>query len=106
MLTKTLEKIKDKSVYIEIFGLGYVGFPLAIRLAKSGLKVIGIDVNKNRIERLKKNQLLGSEINLKTEFLEIYTNSLVPFIYDCQNKIKRDLKSKTILNYLGDYNSK
>ena len=69
-LTKTLEKIKDKSVYIEIFGLGYVGFPLAIRLAKSGLKVIGIDVNKNRIERLKKNQLLGSEINLKTEFLE------------------------------------
>ena len=42
----------------------------------------------------------------KNRFHEIYTNSLVPFIYDCQNKIKRDLKSKTILNYLGDYNSK
>jgi len=74
ILSKTLEKIKDKSVNIEIFGLGYVGLPLAIRLAKSALKVIGIDVNKNRIERLKKNQLLGSEINLKTDFLESFQN--------------------------------
>ena len=70
MLTKTLEKIKDKSVYIEIFGLGYVGFPLAIRLASVGLKVVGIDTNSQRIERLKNNHLMDSELHLQNEFFE------------------------------------
>ena len=37
----------------------------------------------------------------KDRFQEIYQNSLVPFIYDCQNKISQNSKSKTILNYLG-----
>jgi len=59
-----------ENIRIEIFGLGYVGFPLAIRLATAGLKVIGIDVNSRRIDRLKNNDLMDSEISLKNEFLE------------------------------------
>lgn len=73
-LQKTLEHVKKKSFVIEIYGLGYVGFPLAVRLAKSGNKVKGIDVNENRINRLKKNELLDSEINLKLEFMESIRN--------------------------------
>lgn len=69
-LGRTLEDFKTKQISIEIFGLGYVGFPLAVRLAKSGLNVHGIDVNINRVERLKKNELLDSELNLKKEFIE------------------------------------
>ena len=33
---------------------------------------------------------------------EIYKKSKVPLIYDCQNKIKNDLNSKTILDCLGN----
>ena len=44
-LEKTLELSRLDKFLVEIFGLGYVGFPLAIRLAKSGLKVRGIDIN-------------------------------------------------------------
>ena len=53
LLAETQEKIQEKSISIEIFGLGYVGFPLTVRLASSDFKVIGIDVNHERIERLK-----------------------------------------------------
>lgn len=53
-LQETLEKIKNNSFLIEIYSLGYVGFPLAVRLSKVGIKVVGIDVNENRISRLKK----------------------------------------------------
>ena len=70
-LNKTLEELKKNSVIIEIFGLGYVGFPLAIRLASAGLTVIGIDVNQKRIERLQNNDLMDSELNLKKEFLNV-----------------------------------
>jgi len=56
-LQETLEQIKNNSFLIEIYGLGYVGFPLSVRLSKSGKKVKGIDINKNRLKNyLKKNK--------------------------------------------------
>ena len=50
-MQKLLDKIQSKSCIIEIFGLGYVGFPLAVRLASAGFQIIGIDVNQERIKR-------------------------------------------------------
>ena len=71
-LKETLNKIKSQEALIEIVGLGYVGFPLSVRLASSGWKVIGVDTNVERIERLKNSELKETEINLKEKFLESY----------------------------------
>ena len=79
MLEKSLQDIKEKSVTIEIFGLGYVGFPLAVSLASAGFQVIGIDVNPKRIERLKNNELMDSEINLEKKFVECRNNKKIDF---------------------------
>jgi len=68
-LDLTLKQIKEKKCLIEIFGLGYVGFPLAVRLSSSGFKIRGIDTNPTRINRLQSNNLMESELNLKQEFL-------------------------------------
>ena len=46
-------KNKNK-IIIGIFGLGYVGLPLAIEFGKK-YNVVGYDVNKNRIVDLKSN---------------------------------------------------
>ena len=67
-LKETIKQIHDKTITIEIFGLGYVGFPLAVRLASSGLNVIGIDTNPERIERLENNKLMDSEIHLEENY--------------------------------------
>jgi len=80
MLRKTLDAIKSKSFFIEIFGLGYVGFPLAVRLASSGNRVRGIDVNSQRIDRLKNNLLMESELYLKMEFLQARKNNNLEFL--------------------------
>ena len=69
-LKETLEKINLKQFSVEILGLGYVGFPLAVRLATNGINVTGIDINQERIERLQNNKLLDSELYLQKEFLE------------------------------------
>lgn len=37
---------------VAIFGLGYVGLPLSVAAAESGFKVIGIDVNEEKLEQL------------------------------------------------------
>jgi len=67
-LKQTLEKIQINNCSIQVFGLGYVGFPLSIRLATSGFKVIGIDTDQKKIESLKNNSLIESQLYLKTSF--------------------------------------
>ena len=74
-LEKTVKSINEKSISIEIFGLGYVGFPLTVRLASAGFKVTGIDVNQERIQRLENNKLMDSEIHLEKEYIECRKNN-------------------------------
>ena len=54
-----------KSFYLDseivVIGLGYVGFPLAIKLS-SVFKVIGFDISSNRINELKEGKDLTREI--------------------------------------------
>ena len=47
-----LEQIEQRSITVGVVGLGYVGLPLAVAFAEAGFKVIGLDVNDRRVERL------------------------------------------------------
>ena len=75
-MKELLNKIKTKSAVIEIFGLGYVGFPLAVKLSSVGFKTIGIDVNSARISRLKNNELQDSEKTIQEKFIECRKQNL------------------------------
>ena len=46
------EKISSRQATIGIIGLGYIGLPLVHRFSSEGFKVIGIDVNKEKIDNL------------------------------------------------------
>ena len=48
------EKIKNQAERLSVIGLGYVGMPIAVAFAKKGIKVIGFDLNKEKIELYKK----------------------------------------------------
>ena len=48
------EKIKTQEECLSVIGLGYVGMPIAVAFAKKGIKVIGFDLNKEKIELYKK----------------------------------------------------
>ena len=39
---------------ITVLGLGFVGLTTALGFSKKGFKVYGIDVNKERVNRIKK----------------------------------------------------
>lgn len=47
-----LHKLKDKSAVVGIVGLGYVGLPLSMRYAEAGYKVIGFDVDPDKVDWL------------------------------------------------------
>jgi UDP-N-acetyl-D-glucosamine dehydrogenase len=56
MLQELKKKILSKKAKISIIGLGYVGLPLAMTFIKKGFKVYGIDVDGDRVKRLKTNK--------------------------------------------------
>lgn len=48
-----LERIESRQFTVAIFGLGYVGLPLAVEFAKAGIKAVGIDVDIHKVEQLR-----------------------------------------------------
>lgn len=47
-----LNKISDKTAVIGIVGLGYVGLPLMLRFAEVGYKVLGLDIDPDKVAAL------------------------------------------------------
>lgn len=49
---KLAEKIAERSAFIGVIGLGYVGLPLAVTAARAGFSVTGFDVDASKYTRL------------------------------------------------------
>lgn len=47
-----LEKIESNTEVVGIIGLGYVGLPLAVNFAEAGVKVIGFDKSKAKVNKI------------------------------------------------------
>ncbi len=52
MLTNLLDKLKRKEATIGIVGLGYVGLPLMLRYVEVGFRVLGLDIDEEKISSL------------------------------------------------------
>lgn len=48
-----LSRLENRSATIGVVGLGYVGLPLVAATAHAGFKVIGFDVDRTKVEKLK-----------------------------------------------------
>lgn len=54
VINRLIERLDNRTAVIIIIGLGYVGLPLAIRYSKAGYKVIGIDIDVEKVSLLNK----------------------------------------------------
>ncbi|HVP00701.1 MAG TPA: nucleotide sugar dehydrogenase [Bryobacteraceae bacterium] len=50
------QKIENHTARTGVVGLGYVGLPLAVELAQAGFSVIGIDIDRRKIDMLNKGE--------------------------------------------------
>ncbi len=48
-----VQKINSRTATAAVIGLGYVGLPLAMQIVEAGFKVVGIDLDRNKIAELK-----------------------------------------------------
>lgn len=68
---------------VGVIGLGYVGLPLALAAAEAGHKVLGLDSNKQKVDRLNKG---------------------VSLVEDISNETIKDALSSKFLSFTSDYN--
>jgi len=62
LLSDIRKKIKNKRLKIAVIGLGYVGFPLALEFAKKGVKVVGIEIDRDRLSSIARRSSYISDI--------------------------------------------
>ena len=65
MYIELLEKINSKQAKIGVIGLGYVGLPLAVELAKKGFAVTGLEVDSKKVENINNKKSYIEDIQTK-----------------------------------------
>jgi UDP-N-acetyl-D-glucosamine dehydrogenase len=55
-LEQLTSRLRDRTAVIGIIGLGYVGLPLTLRYAQAGFRVLGIDIDSAKVERLNRGE--------------------------------------------------
>src|SRR5690349_20831935 len=51
-LTALLQRIESRKAVVGIVGLGYVGLPLMLRFSEVGYRVLGLDIDKSKVDAL------------------------------------------------------
>jgi UDP-N-acetyl-D-glucosamine dehydrogenase len=73
------EKIEEKSVIIGVIGLGYVGLPLAVSFLRAGVRVLGFDIDKEKVEKIESGESYLTTVSSK----------------DISHHVKKDIFSAT-----------
>ena len=50
------QKITSRTARVGVVGLGYVGLPLAVELARAGFKTTGIDLDKRKVDAINRGE--------------------------------------------------
>ncbi len=56
-------RLKKKEIKIAVVGLGYVGLPLALEFSRKDFLVFGIEIDRDRLEHLKKKETYITDIS-------------------------------------------
>lgn len=76
------EKIRNKTAVVGVIGLGYVGLPMAVTVARKGFKVVGVDVS---------------------EYAVTHVNSAINYIGDVDDDELKELVQSGMLKASLDY---
>jgi len=66
MAKQLKSKIISKKARVAVIGLGYVGLPLAVAFAQKGFKVLGIDTDAHRIDRIQNLKSYNADVSNAT----------------------------------------
>jgi UDP-N-acetyl-D-glucosamine dehydrogenase len=61
-----LKKIERREAHVGVVGLGYVGLPLAVELARVGFRVTGIDLDERKVQAVNRGESYIPDVSTET----------------------------------------
>ncbi|MEO0025933.1 MAG: NAD(P)-binding domain-containing protein, partial [candidate division WOR-3 bacterium] len=52
-MSKLVQQIDRRQARVAVIGIGYVGLPLAVEIARAGYHTVGIDVDENKVQAVR-----------------------------------------------------
>ncbi len=71
-----LNKIENRTAIMGVIGLGYIGLPLAVEMAKAGYKTIGFEVQEKKVKRINEDDNYINDIE-KSDFKKVIEEGLL-----------------------------
>lgn len=72
------QKIKDKTSKIAVIGLGYVGLPLALEIAKKDFTVLGLDTSVTKIRKLRQSDTYIQDVQASDVYACVNSGKFTP----------------------------
>ena len=70
---------------VAVFGQGYIGLPMAVLLAKNGIKTIGIEKDKQIVDDFKNGKIKSSFGNLSDKIKKLYDDGIYDLVLGVEN---------------------
>lgn len=80
-MKKIIKKIEEKSAVVGVVGLGYVGLPMAVTVARKGYKTIGVDVSEYAVTHVNKGDNYIGDVD-DDELKELVANGRLKATFD------------------------
>ncbi|WP_410055650.1 NAD(P)-binding domain-containing protein, partial [Paenibacillus sp.] len=73
-----MNAIESKTAVLGVVGLGYVGLPLAVEMVKQGFRVVGIDLDAAKIDKIHRGDSYIHDISSQTLAEAMATGRFLP----------------------------
>jgi UDP-N-acetyl-D-glucosamine dehydrogenase len=71
-----LEKIENRKALVAVVGLGYVGLPMAVTVARNGYQVLGFDIQQKRADQVNRGENYIGDVD-SDEFQQLVNKGLI-----------------------------
>ncbi|MFX0024751.1 MAG: nucleotide sugar dehydrogenase [Candidatus Hermodarchaeota archaeon] len=93
------EGLRVKNINITVMGLGYIGLPLSVLLTETGYSIHGVDINKDKIMRLKNGEVIIQEKEFSDHFISAWESGRLTFKTNVEPSDAFIIAVPTPLNY-------
>jgi UDP-N-acetyl-D-glucosamine dehydrogenase len=89
-MSQLQDRLKGNTAVIGIVGLGYVGLPLAVSFARSGLKVVGYDMKSEKVALIAQGESYIQDVSSKV-IRELVASGLLEATNDISRFVQADV---------------